>query len=353
MRWKQIILKSISTILILAVVAAAMAWLAGVFRKGRIGPKPVQVKAALYAGPATRAVEMERPRTAEVAGSIQAEVRSAISSRLIANILQMRVNAGDRVKAGDVLVLLDEAAPRARMEQTRQALLAAEAQRDLAQSETNRVTQAAEARAVSASERDTWVMRLASAKADVARVQQALQEARVSLEDARLLSPISGVVIDRQAEPGEQASPGRTLLTIYDPAKMRVEAYVREAYLGRLAPGQKVAVHVDALRQTRQATIDQIVPAADPSSRSFLVKAGITEGTDLMPGMYARLQLPLESEKVLSVPASAVVQVGQLSFVDVVADGTLERRAVRLGRREEGRVEILAGLEPGQTVANR
>jgi membrane fusion protein (multidrug efflux system) len=352
-RWVSSAGRITGTVLIIAVVVLAMAWLAGAFRRNRIEPGVVPVPAVAWAGPTTRAVLVSRPRLAEVAGTVQAVNRSAISSRLVANILEMRASAGDRVQRGQVLVLLDDALPRARLEQARSSLLAAELARDLAQIESDRVNRAAETGAVSASERDAWNSRLAVGKAEVARAQQAVKEAEVGLNDARLTSPFDGIVIDRLAEPGEQASPGRPLLTIYDPQHLRVEAAVREGYVTRVALGQTVDVVIDTLGERRQAVIEQIVPAADPASRSFLVKAAVQEGRGLYPGMYVRLLLPLEEERVLLVPAAAIEWIGQVAYAGVVRDGALQRRAVRTGRADEQSVEILAGLEAGETVALR
>lgn len=340
---------SVSLVMVAAVLVA-MGWLAGVFRRDRIAPEVLHAAATRPAG--TEVVIQSAPRSvfADVAGTVQAEVKSSIASRLVANIVELKVNAGDRVKQGDILVVLDDAAPRARVEQARESLRAAEATRALAEVEWRRVSEAAQAKAASESERDTWKARLDSAAADVSKAQQSVKEAEVGLQDATLRSPISGIVIDRLAEPGEQASPGKPLLTVYDPSRLRVEAYVREAYISQLRTGQAVSVFVDALATTRKATVQQIVPSADPGSRSFLVKAALDDASDLYPGMFARVQLPLPQEQSIAVPRDALERIGQLAFVTVTNGEKVERRAVRTGREFSDSIEVLAGLQAGERV---
>lgn len=340
-----------TTIVAAAVVITAMAWLSGWLRGGKIQPGKLPPPQSL--APATQPLAVQKVRHiryAEVVGSIQAETRASVAARLLANIVEMPVNAGDRVAKGQLLVLLDDAGPKSRVAQAREALRSAQASQDLAELEVNRLSQLAEQNAASRFELDEWKSKLNIAKADVARAQEAIREAETVLADTRILSPIDGIVIDRHAEPGEQASPGRPLLTLYDPSKMRLEASVREAYVGRLAIGQSINVFIEAAGQQRQGTVSQIVPAADPSSRTFLVKVSLNDSTNLYPGMYARMSVPLDEHEQLEIPLSAVKRVGQLDLVDVMVNGRVQRRAVRLGRIEADQVEVLAGLAEGELI---
>ena len=93
------------------------------------------------------------------------------------------------------------------------------------------------------------------------------------------------------------------------------------------------------------------MPEADAESRTFAVKVTGPCPPGVYAGMFGRLTIPLDAMEVLVVPADAVRRVGQLDIVDVAAEGTLSRRAVRLGRRIEGRVEVLSGLREGERVA--
>jgi membrane fusion protein, multidrug efflux system len=351
MKYRKLINQSITGVVAAIVVLGAMAWLSGWLRRDKIQPG----KVAPVAGrsPTSQPIPVQkvsRTRFGEVVGSLQAEVRTSIAARLVANLVEMRVQAGDRVKKDDLLVLLDDAGPKSRVAQAQEALRSAQASQDLAQLEVTRLTQLSAQNAASAFELDEWKSKLNIAKADVARSQEAIREAQISLEDTKIRSPIDGIVIDRQAEPGEQASPGRTLLTLYDPSKLRLEANVREAYVGRLTIGQKINVMVESTRQQRQGTVRQIVPAADPASRTFLVKVNLDDSSNLYPGMYARMNVPLDTHEQLEIPLAAVKHVGQLDLVDVVIDGRVQRRAIRLGQATNDRIEVLAGLSEGEQV---
>jgi membrane fusion protein (multidrug efflux system) len=332
------------------VVFAAMAWLSGVFHRGKVQPGKFEATREAGSGKELMVSRVERPRVVEVAGSIQSESRTNIASRIVANVIEMKGSAGTRVKVGDVLVTLDSVAPKARVEQAREMLRSAEANRSLAQTELDRISTLRQTGAVSQNQIDEWETKLALSKSDVARSEQAIREAEVGLADAELKAPFDGVVIDRLAEPGDQAYPGRPLLTMYDPNRLRVEASVRESYTGRLKPGQKISVFIDSIGQERVGEVQQIVPASDPTSRSCLVKLHQNEPAGLYPGMYARMRVPLGTESRLEVPQSLVRRVGQLTFVEVLDDGHVDRRAVRLGRTSGDSVEVLAGLSEGERL---
>ncbi len=354
MKQKQVIRNTVTIVIAVFVVVGAMAWLSGWFRTDKIQPGSVSAAETTSrpsaTAPSALVQKVSRTRFGPVVGSLQAEVRTTISSRLVANILEMRVNAGDRVKKGDVLVLLDDAAPKSRVAQAREALRAAQASEDLAQLEVSRLTPLAAQNAASTNELDEWKSKLNMAKADVARSNEAIREAEAVLADAKIVSPIDGIVIDRQAEPGEQASPGRPLLTLYDPSRLRMEANVREGYLGRLSLGQKIDVTIETLNQHRPGTVTQIVPAADPTSRTFLVKVTLDDSSNLYPGMYARMNVPLDAHEQLEIPLRAVRRIGQLDLVDLIVNGQTQRRAVRLGQVADDHVEVLAGLSEGDRV---
>lgn len=333
-----------------AAVVLAMLWLNGTFRKNEIHPAVLPTSRPAVDGKVVAVTRVERPLLADVVGSVQAEKRTTISSRLSANIVAMHVSAGDVVKKGDVLVELDDRDLKSRVAQSRETLKAVEAKRDMTRIELDRVEQMVSKNVATTYELDQWKANWATALADVARATQGVTEAEVTLSDTVIRSPIDGVVIDRQAEPGDLASPGTGLMTVYDPSRLRLEASVREAYIGKLHGGQSMGVWIDALNQSRAGTVEQIVPAADPSSRSFLVKVHIEDPTDLFPGMFGRLRLPLGERRDLTVPAAAVRQVGQLSLVMVAtADGD-ERRSVRLGEKLGDDVVVLAGLDEGEKV---
>jgi RND family efflux transporter MFP subunit len=204
---------------------------------------------------------------------------------------------------------------------------------------------------IAVADRDAAQANASSLEADFAASKQALEEAETAMSYAEIRSPINGRVVDRFAEPGDTASPGATLLSLYNPFSLWVEARVREQLALSLDTGQELQVEISSLEKVLTARIEEIVPAADPGSRSFLVKAVLPSEQDLLPGMYARLQVPAGERMRLVVPADRIAQVGQLDVVWVAESGGAVRRFVRLGRPAgENLVEVVAGLKEGEEV---
>ena len=349
------IVATLTSVVAIVVVAVAMLWLSGTFRKGVIDPAKLAPQQQAYTGKTTKVDAIARPVEVSVVGSVQSEMRTTLSSRLTANIVSMSVQAGDHVKKGQLLVQLDDRNVKSRVAQAQQALHALEAVRDLAKLETDRLQWMVDQQVASRYELDQWKSRYVAAAAEVIRAQQAVHEAEISVSDTAISSPSDAVVVDRLAEPGDMASPGKALLTIYDPTRLRLEASVREAYIARLdalrKDGRPINVLIEAVGRQVKGVIEQIVPTADPLSRSFIVKVHLDDPSDLYPGMFGRLEVPLEEVKAVEVPRGAVREVGQLSLVRVVEQGATVNRAVRLGRSRGDRVEVLAGLRAGEVIA--
>ncbi len=350
---KAIVSKSVTAVVAILVVAGAMAWLSGVFRTEAITPAVLVPLASSRPVNTTVVQRVMRPLYTELVGSVESELRTSVASRIVANIVEMKVRAGDHVKKDQVLVVLDDRDLRSRVAQARENLKAAEAVRDLAKIELDRVNQMYQQKVASEFEVDQWRAKHLTAAADVARTQQAVSEAEVALSDAQIRSPIDGIVIDRQAEPGDQASPGMPLLTVYDPTRLRLEASLRESYIGYLQKqmGKTIPVLIESIGDQRDGVLQEIVPAADPGSRSFLVKVHLNDPSGLYPGMFGRVRLALDEAPRLEVDRSAIREVGQLPLVEVVTAQGIERRAIRLGRRDGVTVEVLAGLSEGDVVA--
>jgi multidrug efflux pump subunit AcrA (membrane-fusion protein) len=149
---------------------------------------------------------------------------------------------------------------------------------------------------------------------------------------------------------GDMVSPGQILLTLFDPKRMQLVAGVRESMAHKLQVGQSIGVYVEGLRKQCSGTVSEIVPEAQSSSRSFLVKVTGPCPTGIYTGMFGRILIPLEDEQVLVIPPQAVRKVGQLELVQVVEDGRPLTRAIRTGRNLQEGVEVLSGLREGESV---
>jgi HlyD family secretion protein len=190
-----------------------------------------------------------------------------------------------------------------------------------------------------------------SAQVDQAQAQADLAESQV--ENARVTSPINGVVSVRNVDPGELVSPGVPAFIIIDTSGLAAETSVSDRMVQRIFKGQKAAVTVSAAAGvTVEGTVDTVSPAADPRTQSYAVKVALPglEG-GLRPGMFATVSFPVEKrENVLVVPNSAVMTENGTDAVYVVEDGVLKKRSVRVGISDEAVTEITDGLSEGEVV---
>ncbi|MDX1649063.1 MAG: efflux RND transporter periplasmic adaptor subunit [Myxococcota bacterium] len=333
-------------------IGAAVAWLSGGCGE-RIAPGEVAPPAG--EAPATTApARLETgPAVEWTSGAVESARRTAVASRILARIEAMRVTAGSEVEAGDLLVRLDARELEARVRESEEALRGARAALTLARTEHRRIARLVREGVEAPQRLDRAESTLRQAQAEVDRLEQALAEARTGLSYPEIRAPVSGRVVDRLAEPGDTAVPGRPLLRIYDPDLLRVEAPVRESLAVDLAVGDAVAVRVPALEAELEGVIDEIVPFAEPGARTLLVKVRLPARPGLFAGLYARIAVPAGTRRRVVVPEAAVTRVGQLAFVTVVPEaGPPARRIVTLGPPAgPAEVEVLSGVADGEQVA--
>ena len=350
---KIFIRRTIEVLVGLVVIVVAVLWLSGDFGE-RIAPLPVESASPLAPENASVA-QVERTVTAVTewaSGAVASAVETEVSSQILARIEDVRVSAGQAVQTNQILVVLDRQEPLARAAQARQALVAAQARLDLAETELDRVKLLFERNVVTRQSLDQATADFTGAKADADRLKRSLDAVETALAYTEIRAPTQGVVVDRLAEPGEMASPGRALLRIYDPAALRVEVPVRESLAVLLVAGQSLKIEVPARGATFDGTIEAIVPFAEPGARTLLVKVGLPGDPRLYAGLFARVAIPAGQRERLLVPVAAINQVGQLDFVTTVgADRQLRRRFVTLDEPvADDRIEVLSGLAAGEAV---
>lgn len=339
MKFATALKKHLKLILGIVGLAIVIAWSGG-FLSGKVKPGRLerQPGLALPAGATTVEVKPETaPVRVEVVGTTASEEKINLSARIPAYVGAIFASAGDRVKKGQTLIALDD-------RDIRQKLAAAEAQLNQARTEYERARQLFEKQA-------TTAQALTAAESMYQAAQAQVEEVKVMLTYAQVASPIDGMVTERRVEAGDLANPGMLLLAVYDPLRMRLEAPVPVRLIDRLALGQEVAVSLERPARTVQGHVAEIVSEVDSSSRTQLVKVHLEDvGGDVLPGTFGRLWVTADPREAIYVPASAVVQIGQLAYVQVAQDGRAVRRLVKTGPARDGRVEILSGLRAGESV---
>ena len=345
-------MKIMGIIFALVLLGGVMAYLSGFFNE----KIPIDFSRVVPAAADGRAITIEvakDPLVEQAAGTIRAKVETVISPLITARISSIAVRAGDEVKAGQVLVTLDSRELKARVDQAHHAVAAAKAR--LAQTEKDLVRVRriirADPGAVSKAERDRVQTAMSTAQAELRRLKRQEDEAGTALSYSKLAAPIAGRIVERLGDPGDTAIQGAPLLRMYDPATLRLEANVRESVASKLAKGQHLMAEIDAIDKKYPVVVDEIVPSADPGSRSFMVKVSLTDGTGLYPGMFGRLMIPMGKVEKIYIPVEAVTHVGQLDFVVVKTEQGAVRRYVRLGESgQDARIEVISGLTAGETV---
>ncbi len=331
-----VLLKSVAGVVAMAVLVA---WSAGCFQT-KVPPGEVSAPAGrpvpADAPTVTLATEEIAPRI-DVVGTAVSANKINLSARIPAYVKEVFVSAGDPVKRDQVLLTLDD-------RELRQQLAAAEAQRQQAQTEYERMRQLVAANAAS-----DQAMTAAQAAFDGAQAQA--DQIKVMLTYAEIRAPIDGKVTDRRIEAGDLANPGQFLLAVYDPANMRLEAPTPLRLVEKLPLGQAVEVTLDRPSLPFAGKVVEIVGEVDAQSRTQRVKIQL-EGVqgDVLPGTFGRVWVADAPRPAILAPATAVYRVGQLEMVQVIQSGRAVSRLVKTGAVYGDRIEILAGLQAGDVI---
>lgn len=320
-------------------------------------------------------------RLLNASGYVVPRLQAVVSSKVTGKVSQVLIEEGMHVKAGQVLARLDDATARDQVNVAKSQLAAAQAlaaQTDVEHANAARDltrTQALYARhLVSQSDMDGATTKEASLEAslDSAR-QQAdvaannLQLDQQLLDDTVIRSPFAGVVVSKDAQPGEMISPnsaggGNTrtgIATVVDMGSLEIEVDVNEAYIGRVHAGQKVDAVLDAYPDWHiPSHVVSIIPTADRDKATVKVRVGFDQlDPRLLPQMSIQVwflgdevagnQTP--PARVL-IPQAALHKDGATPYVFIFADGKVERRAVKVGAVTGSDVEVLAGVAGDEKV---
>lgn len=333
--------------------------------RDKIGPESAEVKRPLVSGvQSTEVVVSVIDDYYESSATVKAKTASVVAARMMGTVTMLAVREGDRVKAGQLLLTLDDRDVRQKINAARAALAEAEngvaaaaRQKELAQTTYGRYRNLYDGKALTRQELDETETRMQVAGFEYERYGEMVKRARAGLAEAevyqdftRVSSPVDGVVSTRQIELGTMVMPGVPLFTIEDNSSFRLEIGVNETLVDRLAPGLPVAVTIPATGMELAGAISDVVPAVDPGTRNFLVKIEVA-GAGLQSGMYARVRIPVGTRPAILLPQDIIVEKGQLHGVYTVEAGNvITYRLVRLGSLYGDKQEILAGLQPGDKV---
>jgi RND family efflux transporter MFP subunit len=334
-------------------------------------PEPKVVRDVTVGSVTTSEVE----EAAEVMGTVKSRTSTTLSSKIVGRILALHAREGSEVKAGQLLVELDDRDIAAQVRRAEAGLneaesaipeleraiaaaaaaqAAAEAQRDLPleydQVAARHKTTAADVdRAIAEGQalqakRQQVLARIESARAEVASVQ-------VMQSYAKIVAPINGIIRVKHAEVGSLAASGSPIVTLEDNRRYWLEAVVPETQAVGIRRGQSLSVQVEAADISSTATVSEIIPAADPTTRTTLVRLDLPASPKLRSGLFGRAWVPVGRRQVIRVARQAIIERGQLQGVYVIGQDNIARyRLVRTGPEHQGAVEILSGLTSGEHI---
>lgn len=286
-----------------------------------------------------------------VPGQVVADDRVQIASRISGFIQNVPVREGDRVVAGDLLVSIDPADVDGAVRRSEAALASARTDLADARRDVSQFSTLLEQGGIPADTLRKAQVRLSVTESRVAEAEAALQTAQAQRRYTRIESPVDGVVVARERQPGDLATPGLPILVLESRQSLVFQTFVAERRIGAIAPGDAVTVTLDAVQRSVAGKVLRIVPSGDAATRRYEVKISLPVDAALLPGMFGRADFTVGTRSALLVPMAAVTQRLGLDGVFVVAaNGRAHFRWIRWREATQGVHEITAGLEPGERV---
>jgi len=280
--------------------------------------------------------EKQRPVIEEVVGSVRAKSSATVEAKVSGRVSTMLVDLGQRVVKDQLLAEIDAQEVKAQYDR-------AVANRDQTARDFKRYGELLQKQVTSHQEYDAAEGRYRIAEA-------AVKEAETMLGYVQVKAPFDGVITRKIADVGDFASLGKPLLQIENPENLRFEADVPEAIIDHVHPGEAVDVLITALGSRIHGTVTEIAPTADINSRTFLARIDLPVTSGLRAGQFGRAFLPVGESISLSIPASALIQRGQMEIVFISEAGHARLRLVKSGKHYGDEVELLSGASKGEQM---
>jgi RND family efflux transporter MFP subunit len=320
--------------------------------------KKERIKAAVVSAKIIR-----QPSIYESVGTVSAKTVSTISSKVMGSVKKVFVREGDAVQKGDRLATIDDRQAAAMLRQAKAALAvarraetSANAGAELASATYSRYRNLMKDESASPQEFDEIKSRYQQAQAGLAAAKDRVKEADAALalavvksKDTVILAPYDGIIRAKMVDVGDLAAPDKAMFSMENKDAYVADLVLPEQYIHTVDLNQKVTVKVSALdNKTFAGNVQDIFPAADTKSRSFLIKVELPVDSGLRSGMFARGLIPIGSSDLLLIPQTAVIHSGQLTGIYIVDNTQIAKfRLIRTGRTFGKSIEVLSGLKEG------
>ena len=296
------------------------------------------------------AQEVQLPVT--FTGSIEGTQSAVISSTASGRVVEVLVEDGDYVTQGTPLLRMDAVAANNAVRSAASTVRQAQAKYDNERANYERQSGLYNVGAVAVQQLDTARTQMLVAASDLETAQANLADAQKQVADACVVSPVDGLVANRQVTGGQMLAAGNTAMTVEQMGEVYVTCQIEQQYVSYIVPGLQVEVRVDAYPdRVFTGTVEIVNPAANKESRMFLVKARVPNADfALKPGMFVHVSVKDQPETILLVPKNCVQTKKGLSYLYIVADGKAKRVRVELGDDVGDNVQVVSGLEDGAQV---
>lgn len=285
-------------------------------------------------------------------GVVESVKQSTVSAQTSGRIEEIHFDVNDVVPKGAVLLRINDTEHQARLRQADADVREAKARAKEAQDDFNRIKNLVDRKLTSQADLDRAQATLKAAQARGDQAQARFAEAKQQLNYTVVSAPYPGVVVERHVQTGEAVQVGQSLMTGFSLDELRVATTIPQDMVAVARSVTQARILYDG--ESIASDSITVFPFADPGSHGFRVRVNLpSAGKGLSPGMFVKVAFPVATEKRLLVPQAAVVQRGEVTGVYVMVQGDAPSfRYVRLGRPQQpDRVEILAGLQPGESIA--
>lgn len=288
----------------------------------------------------------------ELTGSVKAGLSTVISSKVMGEIRDIYVKEGDVIRAGQVLIKIDDADIKERVKSAEKGFESAKHNRDLARKTYQRYKALSDEKAVSGQELDQVQTQMLVAEAEYERAKAMLNEALTYQSYTNITAPYNGIVTTKHIDKGSMAVQGFPLLSIESNEKYYIEVFVDESMLGLIKVGLPVKVYIDNLNNEFNAKVTEVIQSVDTKTRTFTAKIDLSL-KNISSGMFVRVKFLTKKREALLISKDWIVKKGQLTGVYVVDEkGIIVYRLIKLGKVFGDKIEVLSGLTPKEDIVS-
>lgn len=322
------------------------------------GPMPeeadVEVKVlSLMSADLVNVAQSELSQGPMISGSLQPVTKAELNAEVSGIVTKIMKDNGDSVKAGELLVQLDQTTYRDKLMSAQESERSASVTADQAQKQLRRMQQLNKQNLVTAEILEAAEIKANQASSDLASSKARLVEARQQLERTEVRAPFAGVISARKTSAGDTAQIGKALMVVIDPSSMRFEGFIAADQVGSVKVGQSVNFKVNGYPNQRfTGTINRINPQANELTRQVQVFVELSSQDSLVAGLYAEGFIDVASEQSVMLDSSSIVREGDNTFVWLVANNKLAKTPVTLGSRDPrfGTYQVVAGVKVGDAI---